>query len=426
MVHIIKGTHHKINKINDIKRELEIEIPAGQAKNEYERVLNNYVMQADIKGFRQGAAPSHLVKQKYESDIIQAVVQNLAPKEINDILKEENIQPVDSPVIKDIDFQEGKPLKLKVEFELWPALDLPPYKKIKIKKEKTEVSEEDVNRSLNELREKSARYEPVEERGVEDEDYVMVELKGREKETKRFLPTQKTPVIAGHPDNDPVLNKNIAGLKTGEEADFEITHKKDTPNKRVAGKTIEYNLKVQSIKKKKLPELDDDFAKEIGKFDNLQALKDEIKKELQTARKNISERKITEEILEKIAGETKVELPETVVNQEMIANLRQAASQMPQQSLEEKQVESLKKEARIRAEKTIKNHLILKKIAEKENIQVTEDDLQKEFQSIAEKNNVPLPKVVEYMNQEGRKENLKENLLLRRTVDFLTEQAIIE
>jgi trigger factor len=383
-------------------------------------------MQADLKGFRQGNAPLHLVKQKYDSDIKQAVVQNLAPKEIQDILKEENLQPVDSPVITDFDFQAGQPLKLKVQFELWPEFELPQYKKIKVKKEKSEITKEDVENSLKELREKSAQYEPVEGRGIEEGDYVMVELKGKDKETKRLLPTQKTVVLAGHPDNDPVLNKNLTGLKTGEETEFEITHKKDAPNKRVAGKTVHYTLKVQSIKKKKLPELNDDFAKELGKFDDLKALEEEIEKELRDARENISQRKATEDVLDKIAEKTEIELPESIVNQETIANIRQTASQMPQQSVNKEDAEKLKEEARAKAEKTIKNHLILKKIAEKENIQVTEDEIQDEFKSISEKNNVPLPKVVEYMNQEGRKENLKENLLLRKTVDFLTEQAIIK
>ncbi len=428
MVHIIKGTNHKINKVNDIKRELEIEIPAAQAKAEYERVLKNYALQADIKGFRQGNAPIHLVKQKYDADIKQSVVQNIAPQEINDILKEENIQPVASPVITDIDFQEEKPLKLKVEFELWPEFELPQYKKIKVKKDKADVTEEDINQSLEELREKSAQYEAVEGRGIKEEDYVMAELKGKDKESKKLLPTQKTVIKAGHPDNDPVLNKSLLGLKSGEETVFEIEHKEDVSNKRVAGKTIEYNLKVQSVKQKKLPELNDDFAKDMGKFENIQALKDEIKKELQTAKKDMSQRKATEEVLEKIAEKTKIDLPDSIINQETAANLRQLASQMQQQqqTLKESEVEDVKKEARSQAEKTIKNHLILKKIAEKENIDVTEEELQKEFKSMAEKNNVPLPKVVEYMNQEGRKDNMKENMLLRKTVDFLTEQAIME
>jgi trigger factor len=429
MVHIIKGTNNKINKINDIKRELEIEVPAAQAKYEYDRVLKNFALQADIKGFRQGNAPMHLVKQKYDADIKQSVVQNLAPKEINDILKEEDIQPVASPVITDIDFQEDKPLKIKVEFELWPEFELPQYKKIKVNKEKSDVTEEDVNQSLEDLREKSARFEPVEDRGIKEGDYVMAELKGKDKQSKKLLPTQKTVIMAGHADNDSELNKNLIGLKSGEVAVFEISHKKDAANKRVAGKTIEYHLNVQSVKQKKLPELNDEFAKDIGKFDNIQALRDEIKKELLTAKKSVSQRKATEEVLEKIAEKTKIDLPESIVNQEMVANLRQAASQMQQKqpfSLKESQVEDLKKEARGQAEKTIKNHLILKKIAEKENIEVTEEELQMEFKSMAEKNNVPFPKVVEYMNQEGRKDNLKENMLLRKTVDFLTGQAIME
>jgi trigger factor len=418
----------KIKKTNSCQREMEVTISEDKIKKKYKESLDYFAGRAKIKGFRKGKAPINLVKQMYQDDIKSSVINDLAPKAIHETLSKENIFPVGSPVITDIDFQDGKPLKLNVKYEVWPEFNLPKYKDLKVKKEKNSVSKKDVDESLQNLREKSAKYNPIENRETRKDDYVLTEIKGRDLDSKKMLPTEKTVVLVGHADNEKSLNEALTGMQTGEEKDFTIHYGKEHKNKRLVGKHIKYTVKVLSIKEKSLPELNDDFAKDFGEFKDLNSLKNEIEKELTTSKENISKQKLTDEIIKKISDKVDFDLPESVVAQETVSNIQKVLSslQRKKQNLNKEELDKIKEEARERARKSIKNHLILNKIAEKENLEISDKELEEEYKSLAKANNVPLTRIREYMKQDDRKENLKQNMLLRKTVDFLVDNARIE
>jgi len=413
-------------KTNECNHELKLEIPADEVSIEFEKTLKSFINSAKIKGFRPGRAPKDVVKNMYYTEIKESLINSLAPEVIKKELKKLEVVPVTSPVITDVSFEEGKPLKLTVHYELWPEFKLPEYKKIKIKKKKKFVSDKDVNKSLEELRERSAQYIPVVKRGVADNDYVMIEVKGKDSKTKKLLPTEKTYVLAGHPDNEKSLNENIMGMKANEEKKFVVNYEKNHPNKKIAGKEIEYSLLVISVKEKKLPEINDEFSKEVGKFESLKDLKAEIKKEMSNAKENSAKREISDEIIQKIADKVNFELPESIVQQETLANLRHFKESRPNQKFNKEELKKIQEDAKRNAERNIKNHLILNKITEKENLDVSEAEITEELKEIAKANNVSLPKVVESVNKSGKKQELKQNLVLKKTVDFLVENAIIE
>lgn len=422
----MKNIKTQLKELSECRRELEIEIPADEVSREFNTVLSNYALSAKIKGFRAGKAPRDLVKRMYEAQIRESLINSLAPKAISQELKAANIFPVDSPVINDIKYEEGGPLKLKTYFEVWPEFELMEYKKIKVKKTKMTVSAKEVNQSLEDLKEKSAQYEPIESRGVKIGDYVFAEIKGQDFHTKKFLPTEKIVILAGHPDNEMILNENLLGLKTNDDKNFEIKYPKDHKNKKLAEKSINYNLKVLSIKEKKLPEIDDEFAKDIGKFESLKDLKAEIKKQLKSAVDNRMQKELSAEILKKIADKVKFELPETIVQQETLTNLRQVLQMQQQPSVQKNELEKIQEEAKKKAERNIKNHLILNKIAEAEKLDVSEVEVTEELKSLAQANNMTFPSLREAMQREGRIEGVKQNIRLKKTVDFLVKHAIIE
>ncbi len=424
----MKKEQNKKIKPNSCQREMEVTISENKIKKKYKESLDYFAGRAKIKGFRKGKAPINLVKQMYQDDIKSSVINDLAPKAIHETLSKENIFPVASPVITDLDFQEGKPLRLKVTYEVWPEFDLSKYKNVKVKKENNSVSKKDINESLENLREKSAKYSPVENREARKDDYVLTEIKGMDFDSKKMLPTEKTIVMVGHADNEKSLNEALTGMQTGEEKDFTINYKKEHKNKRLAGKNIKYTVKVLSIKEKSLPELNDDFAKDFGEFKDMDSLKNEIEKELTASRENISKQKLTDGIIKEISDNVDFDLPESIVDQETMSNIQKVLSslQRRQQSLNKEEMDKIKKEARERARKSIKNHLILNKIAEKENIEISDKELEEEYKSLAKANNVPLVRIKEYIKQEDRKENLMQNMLLRKTVDFLVDNARIE
>lgn len=414
------------DKTNECNHELKVEIPADEVSKEFEKTLKSFINSAKIKGFRPGRAPKDVVKNMYYSEIKESLINSLAPEVIKKELNKLKVVPVTPPVITDVSFEDGNPLKLTAHYELWPEFKLPEYKKIKIEKKIKSVSDKDVNKSLEELRERSAQYIPVEKRGVAENDYVMIKVKGKDTKTKKFLPTEKTYVLAGHADNEKSLNENIMGMKANEEKKFVVNYEKNHPNKKIAGKEVEYSLLVTSVKEKKLPEINDEFAKEIGKFESLKDLKAEIKKEMSNAKENSTKRETSDEIIQKIADKINFMLPESIVQQETLTNLRRFQESRPNQKFNKEEIKKIQEDGRKNAERNIKNHLILNKIAEKENLEVSEAEITEELKEIAKANNVSLPKVVDSVNKTGKKQELKQNLVLKKTVDFLVENAIIE
>jgi trigger factor len=415
-----------MKKISESKIEMQIEVPVSDVKEELNRVVAQYASQARVRGFRPGKTPKDIVKRMYHSEIKETVVNKLVPGALNKELKKENISPVGHPVITELHYKEDEPLRFRAQIEIWPEIHLPEYKNLKVKKKGFAVTEKEIRESLEELRTKSAQYVPIEGRGIKDGDYVVAEIKGKNNKTKKMLPTEKVVILAGNPENEDVLNRSLAGLNAGDTTHFTIHYQKNHQNKKLAGNEIEYELKVEGIKEKSLPDIDDDFAKDLGDYKDLKDLKTKIKEQLRDSKKAAQKKEMAEQIIQKISDRMTLELPESVVDAEYNALLNRYLSTYLPQNLSEKDFDKLKEDMRNRAVKNIKNHLILNKIAENERLSVSEEEITEEMKAIAKSNRVPVARVIETIKKEEKKEELRDNLLLRKTVDFLVESAIIE
>jgi len=287
------------------------------------------------------------------------------------------------------------------------------------------VTASDMKNTLDDLQKRSAQYIPTEERGVMDGDYVVTEITSQDKGTNKALPKEKVVILSGHPENEKTLNENLLGLKVNQTKDFTISYPKEHKNKKLAGKVIAYSIKAISIKEKKLPTIDDDFAKELGEFKDLKELKAQLKKELLASKEIVSKRELSEEVVKKISDKVTFELPEMLVEEETLALVRRSLSSQPehiQKAVTKEDVEKLKEEMKDKAKQNLKNHLLLSKISEKENLKVEDKEVEAEMMNVARANNIPLEKAQENI----QKEDLRENLLLRKTIDFLVENAIIK
>lgn len=414
-----------IRELSQCKREVDIEIPVATVRQEYTKTIRRFSESAKIKGFRQGKVPADIVKRKFSQEIKDSIINNLVPDAVTKKLRVHNLKPVGSPVVTELFFEEDQPIKFKAQFEVWPEFELPEYKNIKVSRKKISVTANDVKASLDDLQKRSVQYIPTEERGVIDGDYVVTEITSQDLGTKKALPKEKVVILTGHPENEKVLNDNLLGLKVNQNKDFSIHYPKDHKNKKLAGKNIAYSIKVLSIKEKKLPAIDDDFAKELGEFQNLKELKTQLKKELRASKENVEKRDLTDEVVKSISDKVTFEIPELLVEEEAVAMVRRSLLSQPQhvqQALKKEDVEKLKEEMKDKACQNLKNHLLLNKISEKENLKVTEKEVEEEMANIAKANNIPLAKAKENI----RRDELRENLLLRKTVDFLVENAIIK
>jgi trigger factor len=416
----------RIRTVSPSRREIDLAIPPAAVGAEMETVITEYAAKAKLAGFRKGKAPRDLVRRMFLDEIRKDAADELVPKTFEDELKASGLRPAGVPVIRDAHYEDDGTLHAVVAFEVMPEFTLPAYTGISLERREPAVEEKEIEAALEDLRQRAAEYVPASDRGATDGDYVVVEVQGRDLKTKKAFPLEKAVVLAGDPGNETFLNEHLPGSKPGEEKVFTVTHPADHPNKKLAGKDMEYRLKAQSIKEKKLPALDDDLARTVGDFKSLDELKEKLRERLLDSKRASDRNRMASELLAKISSGIEVELPESLVEEETRAVLKRILSAYPQARLGEEQARGLAAEGRKQAERNIRNNLVLSRIAEKEGIAVTESEIEEEMKRLAEANRVPLARVVETVNKEGRRGDIEETLLFAKAIDFLLGQAIIE
>lgn len=416
----------RIKTISPSRREIDLEIPPATVGAETETILAEYAAKAKLAGFRKGKAPLELVRGMFLEEIRKDAADALVPKAFEEEIRAAGLRPASVPVIREAHYEDDGTLHAVVDFEVMPEFPLPAYKGIRLERREPAVEDAELEAALEDLRQRAAEYLPAEGRGVADGDYAVVEVQGRDLKTKKAFPLEKAVVLAGHAGNEAFLNEHLPGVKPGEEKVFTVSHPADHPNKKLAGKNVEYRLKVQSIKEKKLPPLDDDLAKTVGDFKSLDELKEKLRDRILASKRAADRNRMASDLLGKIADGVEVELPESLVEDETRAVLKRILSAYPQARLGEEQARGLAAEGRKQAERNIRHNLVLNRIAEKEGITVTGAEIEAEMKRLAEANQVPLAKVVETVDREGRRGDLEESLLLGKAIDFLLGQAIIE
>lgn len=404
-------------------REMEVEVAWEEVAREWEKILTAYVARARLDGFRPGKAPREMVKRLFFKEIRDDVVDILVPKVMNEAMREKGIHPLTNPVVSEISFREGEPLHFRARVEILPEFKLPPYRKIRVKKKEVKVEEREVDEYLERLRQNSAEYIPVEGRGVVEGDYVVLEWKAKDAKTRRTLPTEKVLVIAGHPENEVALNENLRGLNIGETRCFTASYPSGHPLKKFAGRTLESEIKVVAIKEKRVPELNDEWAKDLGEFADLAALREKVRLELERARLESARQAMGEEVVETIVEDLQLELPESLVEREAVAIVQSWMAEN-KETMKPEELENFRQRARKQAEMEIMKNLVLRRIAQEEGLQVNEEEIDEEIKTIARKNNVPLAQLTDRINQEGGREDLRATLLLRKAIDFLIENAV--
>jgi trigger factor len=419
------GRQSRLVDVSPSRKEIELEIPPDEVLKEYEKILGEYAGKVKLSGFRPGHAPREMVRGLFDHDIKHDVYDSLIPRVLEEELRALGLDPVNVPVLRDLKHEEGQPLRCTAAFEVLPGFELPDYRTIQVPVRTVEVRDEDVDKVLEDIRTRAAEYVPVEGRGVANGDYAVVEMQGRDKRTNRLLPVEKAVVLAGHAENEPALNEKIMGMKAGDEGAFEVAYPKDHPNRRVAGKDVLYSLKIREVKEKKVPELNDEFARTVGTPEGLKELREKVRKELVEARDKAGRNETASAVLAEVAKRVSLELPESVVEQESLAVLKRFLSASRDRRISPEALERLKAQARRQAEEHLKNHLILEKIAKNEGFGVTEEEIQAEIRELAKANRVSEPYLADMLKREERREELVETLLFRKTVDFLVKTAII-
>ncbi|MCX7975065.1 MAG: trigger factor [Candidatus Aminicenantes bacterium] len=414
----------KVNEIGPNSKEISFEIPVAVVQAEYEKILDFYMKRAKIPGFRIGKAPRDIIRRTFALEIKERLIENLVPRAVEESLKNHSFNPAAEPIIRDINWEEGHPLTFKAQIDLWPDFRLPDYRAIKITPPKNEINEEEIERVLKELQQRSTEYIPVIDRGLAPGDLALLEIKAKDLKTKKYWPTKKIQIEAGQKESDPLLEENIFGLIPGETRTFVVHYPLDYSDSALAGKHIEYTVRMIALREKKVPEINDDFARSLGNFDNLEQLKTKIKEDLEEKKKEESRKEVLENILDKLAAEASILLPEAAIQAESRSLLNRWLAHQKDYKWTEAEIVALEQEARRQAEKKLRDRLILEKIAQKEGFTVEAEEVEEEIKSLAKANRLSFFELKERLEREGRLEILRHNLLLRKVVDFLIKLAL--
>lgn len=426
--------------LSETRKALDVEIPQDLVDAEIERVAKRYGKSAKVPGFRPGKVPGHIVRKKFKDEILHDVAHSMIPRAVDDALRERSIEPVDNPDITDVVLEEGKPLSFKATFETLPAIDPGAYEGVSLRRAAAVLEVGEVDRALSSLRQRAARFEPVEDRPSELGDTLLLDVV-RTVRAKRLiaLPGETLPeekpeslenvsVELGAPSNPPGFDENLIGVAPGQEQLFDTAYPEDFAIEELRGQTVSYRATVKAIRRRVVPPLDDDFAKELG-FDSLDALRDRVREDLQHEAEHAAERQLRADLLKELSSRVSIELPASMVDREIDRRLEDFVSRLFQQGIDPMKAgidwKQFREEQKAPAEDTVRAALLLDEIAKRESIVVTEEDVRQEIEQYAAETGREPAAVRAALEKEGGLGRIYAGLRRERTVKWLLEKANI-
>jgi trigger factor len=416
------------------KREIELEIPAENVQKATEKVARDIARIARIPGFRPGKAPVTLVRRRFAEDIQGEVVQSLVPEYLEKALDEKKLVPVTRPEVDKVEFKEGEPLRFRAVFEVLPEFELGDYKNIQVQVEEIEIGDAQVDKALEEVRERGATFVPVEERAAQDGDYALIKLIGTPAGGGDPVQADNIMCHLGAEETLASFTENLRGAKSGETRQFEAKYPDDYPDAKLAGKTYNYSVEVQGIKEKKLPELNDEFAKdaagEQGGVTTLDELRKKIRENLEAAKEQQQTAQAREKILAEIVKQHDFPVPEALIEAQMDTRLERVVRSLAAQGVDPRAVDvdwvSLRRRQRERAVDDVKAELLLDRIATAENLDATDEDVEKEIAHLAEHSGESATALRARLTKQGALDRMKSKLRSDKTIDWLYRTARIE
>src|SRR5688572_11317227 len=412
--------------VSETRKTITIEIPTDVVDAEINRVAKGYTKQARIPGFRPGKVPTTLVKQRFREQILNDVAHGLIPRAVDEALQERGIEPVDTPNIRDVALREGQPLKFTAAIETVPPFDPGDLSAVTLKRTGVNIDDAAVDGTLERLRERAAKSEPVEGRPVADGDTVVMHLdrKGPGDDTDHH---DEVTVQLGAAGNPPGFDANLVGLNAGDAKTFTVHFPEDYAAEEFRNADVEYAVTLKEIRKRVLPELDDEFAKDLGEFDSLAALRDRVRADMTAEAEEHSRRHIRTELLKQLAQRVSFEVPPSLVDKEMDRRLEEFVRQLMQQNIDPRQAgldwAQFREAQREPARESVASALVLDEIARRESITVRAEDVDKEIEQYAERAGRTPAALRAQLEKEGGISRLVAGLRREKAVDLALSRA---
>ena len=412
--------------VEGCKHSLDISVPVETVEGETERVVSSYQQKARLPGFRPGKAPAGLVRKQFEGDIRQQVLENLVPKFLEKELEKQDLRIVGTPDISDVHFHRGEPLRFKAEFEVFPQIELKEYQNLEVPYKDPQVTDEDVAKRLEEIRDQKADYSNVDPRPIADGDHAVISiesLSGAESPVKQ----DEMMLHVGAEDTLPAFTENLRGMSPGEEKDFDVAYPEDYGQTKLAGKTIRFHVVVKGLRKKELPEVNDEFAQDLGDFRTVDELREALRKTMLAQRQNEAQQEAKNKLVEKLVELHDFPVPEAFIDRQVRNRVEQTLHSLAAEGIDSSKIQldwqKLKSSQKDKALGEVKASLLLSRIAEREAIGATHDEVDKEVERIARQQREPFAALKLRFEKDGTLGRIASHIQTEKTLNFLFEHA---
>jgi trigger factor len=408
------------------KHEIEISVPVDEITRETDRVVANIQQKARLPGFRPGKAPASLIRAKFAKQVREDVLESLLPKYFDKKVQEEELHVVGRPSVKDVQFKDGEPLRFKAEFEVAPDFELGEYRGIAIHYSEPQVTEEDVAKRVEEIRDQKAQFVNVDPRPIADGDFAVVSLDSlagadppiHQEELLLHVGDEKTMAS---------FSEALPGMSPDEEKEFDVTYPDDYGQERLSGKTVRFRMQLKMIRTKELPELNDEFAQDLGDYPTLNDLREAIRKSIFHDREFLAQQKAKDELVDKLVESHDFPVPDAYVERQIETQLEQQFRSLAERGVDPTKLQidwaKLKESQRPKAVHDVKGSLLIDKIADRESINTTQDEVDQEVQRIAKQQREPVAATRKKLEKDGIIGRIAHQIRTNKTLNFLFEQA---
>ena len=409
----------------DCKRSLEIEIPLEQVEQARERVTHSIKQRARIPGFRPGKAPVNLIQSRFESEIRSEVLEVLVPQAFRDKVQEQGFNVVGTPDVSDLKFEPGQPIRFKADFEVAPEIELGEFRGIPVKYEEPTVTDEEVDQRLETMRESKADYVNLDPRPIETGDYVLVNLKSMAGLAESI--DQEIQIQVGGEDTLPAFNDALVGASPGETKEVEITYPENYGQQNLAGKTVQFELSVKTIRRKELPALDDEFAKDLGDYQTLGELKDAVRRSILAEKQYVRQQEAKEQLIDKLVEGHQFPVPEAYIDRQIENQVRAQLRQLAGEGIDPNAIkldwQKVKENQREKALRNVRASLLLEKISDREGIKALKEEVDREVQRIARQEREAVAVTRARLDKDGTLARISAHIQTEKTLQFLFEQS---
>lgn len=419
-----------VNK-NSCQRAVSIEVDPESLKPDHSAVCNKYQRQARVPGFRQGKTPMSLILKRFKNEIREDFLEASVQKHLLEAIKSESLQPLDRPHIHELSYNEGEPLRFTAEFEVLPELNLSHYRGLEIERVPVEVKEEEVEATIKTMQERMAQYLPVTGRAIQTGDFAVISYVGKFGDpSKKDIEAKDTYCEVGSDNTLPEFNDNLLGAQAGDKKSFQVKYPGNFPNKELAGTEIQYDIEVQDIRQKQVPDLNDEFAKDAGQYGSLEELRNKVRERITSNKEQAAQSDMQEKLVELIIQNNPFDVPGVMVKKQTENRLNDYVRSLIARGVHPKTLDinwaEFQERQKELAVTDVKVALVLEHIAEKENITVTEDELDQDISKRAQESQQAFEALKSRLTKDGATDRIRDRIRNKKSLDLLLNLASVK